>query len=489
MTRAEYEKKYGQPPIVSATPIKMTRSEYNQKYGVKQEPKVGGAESFLSGVANITGGGKLTKAAAELFGGDTTESTISSALSSGSLVDQAKKLPQGDPRRRQLLEQANKQAGQALAQGQQRLTDLPTEKEVIGDSVQLATTLASLGVGSSVAKTVAGRLIGTGGKFGGLAAISGGAEAFGQDKNPLEILKSSLTSGAIGFGFGTAGQAASELIGLLSSPRVTETLYNKALGISKKTIEKGKSPAKMFLEEGISGTKQGILKKSNTIADESKKVVESILETSKRTHSSKQIIKQIEAELQAKFQNSLSADEIKAIVDNLPLNKLRTSPKITDKILNALRSELDNNFLGDAKWLNSSTAERTLALKTATNVMRGIVQTADDRLPGVFERWAKAITASRALRSELAKPHVLSNMLELMISAGFGGITGGLSVEGIKNAIATYALINAGQSAPVKTNLAKGFLGLGKANQGVAGQTLKTLFKTAIPGVSEELTP
>ena len=33
MTREEYEKKYGQSPSISGTPIKMTQEEYNKKYG------------------------------------------------------------------------------------------------------------------------------------------------------------------------------------------------------------------------------------------------------------------------------------------------------------------------------------------------------------------------------------------------------------------------------------------------------------------------
>lgn len=449
-------------------------------------PQVSTTEKVLGGIASITGGGKLAKATSEILGGDTTESTISSALSSGSLVDQAKRLPQGDPRRRQLLEQANKMAGQASAQGEERLTALPTRKEVGADAVQLATTIASFGVGPSTAKTLAGRLLQTGGKFGGLSAISGGAESFGKDNDPLTTIKDSLISGGVGFSLGTAGQAASELITYLSSPKVVESLYNKAIGIPKKVIEKGKSPSGMLIQEGIGGSKKGMLSKTNVISEEAKKTVDAILETSKRSHSSKQIIKQIETELQSKFQNSLGADDIKAIVDNLPLNKLRTSPKITDKILNNLRSELDNNFLGDAKWLNSSTAERTLALKTATNIMRDIVKTADDRLPGVFDKWSKAITASRALRSELAKPHALSNMLELMISLSVGGTTGGISAEGLKNAITTYGLINAYQSAPFKTGVARGLSKLGGLNKGVIGQTTKTLVKGLIPGVSKE---
>ncbi len=43
MTRAEYEAKYGKPPVVSSVPepIKMTRAEYNAKYGTQPETSPG----------------------------------------------------------------------------------------------------------------------------------------------------------------------------------------------------------------------------------------------------------------------------------------------------------------------------------------------------------------------------------------------------------------------------------------------------------------
>ena len=128
------------------------------------------------------------------------------------------------------------------------------------------------------------------------------------------------------------------------------------------------------------------------------------------------------------------------MVDRLPLNKLRTSVKVNDSILNALRKELDSNYLGNAKWLGESATERIIGLKTATNVMRSIVQSADDKLPAIFSRWADAITASRSLRSELAKPHALSNMLELLFSLGVGGTTGGISMDGLKNSLGIFIL-------------------------------------------------
>lgn len=452
-----------------------------------QAPKESTAQRFFGGVADITGGAKLTKATAELLGGDTTESTIRSALSSGQLVDQAKKFPLGDPRRRQLLEQAKGLSGQTSEQASKRIEDLPTKKQVAADAVQLAVTLGTVGLGSATAASAGGRVLQTGAKLGGLSAISGGAEAFGQGGGVQDIAKSSAISGGIGFGLGAGGQAISELAQYLTSPAVSEGLYNKALGITKKTIERGKSPSKMLLQEGVGGSKKSMLSQTNRISEESKKAVDLVLENSKRTHTSKTIIKQIEKELQSKFQNTLGADDIKKVVDGLPLNKLRTSTKINDKVLNNLRQELDNNFLGNAKWLGESTAEKTLGLKTASNVMRSIVQSADNSLPPIFERWSNAITSSRSLRSELAKPHALSNMLELLISLGVGGTTGGLSIEGLKNALVTYGAINAGQSAPVKTGVARGLQTLNRAGTSVLGQTARTGIQTLVPGVSSEL--
>lgn len=365
---------------------------------------------------------------------------------------------------------------------------LATTREIVGSAVQTGATLASVGLAAPKAASVAGRIAETGAKFGGLSALSGGAEAFGRGAGVEEITKQAATSGAIGTGFGVAGQAISELATYLTSSAVTEGIYNKALGLPKKVVEQGKSPSKMLLEKGISGSKKSILARSQEIANSSETKIQKILEsTGPGNFVSSNIQSEIRNQLRSKFANTLSDSEIDTIVEKLPLNILKKKYSVSPAELNKLRREIDNNFLGNAKWLNESTAEKTVALKTATNVMREMVQGVDKRLPGIFNEYSKAITGVRSLRSELAKPHILSNLLEILTSLTVGGATGGLTPEGLRNALVTFAGINAAQSAPVKTGIAKTLFKAGQASKGVIPQTAKTLIKGTVPGVSSEL--
>lgn len=457
--------------------------EYQNQISRPEVKEEGTLKKVVGGLASITGGKKMAEAAGQLLAGDQSESlaTQNSQIVE-TLIAQAKKYPVGHPRRTDLLKQANQTAQQYTSVADEHLSSLPTEKEVAGSAVKLASTVGTLGLGAASAASAGGRILETGAKLGGMSAISGGATAFEEGYGKSEAIKGALGSGAVGFALGSVGQSIAELATYLTSPAVSEGLYNKALGISKKTIEKGKSPSDRLIKEGVMGTQSSMLQKTNQISRDSEKQVVEILANNPTKIKSQDVVGKIQEELGKKFQNTLSADEIKLVVDKLPLNVLRGNKAISVDKLNALRSELDNNYLGNARWLNDSTAERIVGLKTATNVMRGMVQATDERLPAVFSRWSDAITATRSLRSELAKPHILSNMLELLTSMAIGGATGGLSIEGLKNALYTFGAINAYQSAPVKTGIAQGLSKLGQSQVGLGA------VKTLVPGLSAELT-
>lgn len=426
-----------------------------------ESPHKNFAKNLLGEIADITGGGELSKGYAQVLGGGADALSKSGGQLTqnvSDLINEAKKFPVGNPRRTQLLEQAKQISGQLGQQAKQFLTEIPTNKQVIGSAVQLGTTIGAAGLGAPTAKTALGRIGQTAGQLGGLGAVAGGAEAYKQN---APVIKGALAGGATGAALGGAGSAIAELAHYLTSSGVTEGLYNKVLGIPKKVIERGKSPSGMLLEEGIGGTKSGILKQAQTIATDSESQISKILQGNPTQISSKGVIEEIQSELQQKFQNSLSADEIKSIVDKLPINSLRTNAKLSISRLNALRSELDNSFLGNAKWLNESSVEKTLALKTATNVMRNIVQKADKTLPNLFSRWSGAITTTRALRSELAKPHIMTNLLEILGSLVY--------------------------SAPVGTGVARLLKGAGEIGGGATGKILTGIAKTLVPGIAKKM--
>src|SRR3990167_9155915 len=155
--------------------------EYQNRISRPEAPQDtrGTGEKVLSGIASITGGKKMAEAAGQLLAGDQSESlaTQNSQIVE-TLITQAKKYPVGHPRRTELLKQANQTAQQYTAVADEHLSSLPTEKEVAGSAVKLATTIGTLGLGPATAASAGGRILETGAKLSGLSAISGGATAF-----------------------------------------------------------------------------------------------------------------------------------------------------------------------------------------------------------------------------------------------------------------------------------------------------------------------
>lgn len=363
-----------------------------------------------------------------------------------------------------------------------------TNREVIASAAQTAATIATAGLGAAKGVTAGARIAKTAGKLGGVSAVSGGAQTYGEGGDTADIAQSAGVSGALGAGFGVAGGALGELGKLLASSKVTEGLYNKALGISKKTVEQGKSPAKTLIKEGISGTKQGMLSRSKELANASEKTVSEILRSNTAKVSSENVMNQIRERLTQTFKNTLEPSEIEEIITKLPVSMLRRKKAISIAQLNDLRREIDNKFLGSTKWMNNSTAERIIGLKSATNVMRGMVQQSDERLPEIFSRYADAITAIRALNSELAKPHIMTGFMELLIGGGLGGLTGlaGGSPSTIANAAIGIGLYKARKSAPVRTGVARGLTKAGKAVKGKTSQAIRSAAQTAAQAISRE---
>lgn len=245
MTRQQYQAKYGAlpstpsvtPEATSGTPVKMTRAEYQAQYGEAPtitppkpitptpEKKPGLLQRF--GESLISSERGFAESAVKAFGPSGEEEILSTTESAGKLIESAKKLPLGDPRRKQLLEQANQLSQQASSQAQERIEELPSNKQVIGQAAGVATDIISAGAIPGVAGKVItapatlkqGLLMGAkeGAKVG---AIVGGAKsasgALEEDKSLPEVAVEGLKGAAIG---GLAGGALGAAAGGISGAR------------------------------------------------------------------------------------------------------------------------------------------------------------------------------------------------------------------------------------------------------------------------------
>jgi len=145
---------------------------------------------FVGEASGFTGTTKAIGAAA--IGGTVAKKATNLALDSGKLVDQAKKLPVTDPRRKELLLQARELATKGSMGAERFLSQAPTVAQGAGSMGKLALTAGTLGAGTPA--TVAGR-IGVGAAYGG---AFGASDALEQGKGGKDILKEAAIGGAIG---------------------------------------------------------------------------------------------------------------------------------------------------------------------------------------------------------------------------------------------------------------------------------------------------
>ena len=289
----------------------------------------------------------------------------------------------------------------------------------------------------------------------GAGAVLGFGKGLEQDKSIGGAVKegsiTGLAMGIVGVGIG----GVSEFAKLLTSSGVQESIVNRTLGIPKKVIERGKSPAPRILAEGTIRTKKAILNKSFHTIESTNNEIGKLLKGNKNLVNTSEVVGAIRDKLQQTYGLVLSPNEIDDIVLKLPLNEVIEKPQITMESLNAIRKTIDNNYIGNGKWLNNSTAESITALKTAANVMRNMVKTSNRATEPLFAQLADSITTKNALSSNLAKPHVMTMLLEGIGSTLAGAATGGFGPEGIVKAGAYFALLKGILSTPAQLGLAQ----------------------------------
>lgn len=111
-------------------------------------PKIGMGQRVLGELASATGGKELAAGGAQAIlslTNDPRKIATQDAESSGALIEAAKKLPMGSPRRKELLLQAQQISNIGSEQTQSDLAVIPSSKQVVGSSAKLALTLGMLG--------------------------------------------------------------------------------------------------------------------------------------------------------------------------------------------------------------------------------------------------------------------------------------------------------------------------------------------------------
>lgn len=353
-----------------------------------------------------------------------------------------------------------------------------------GDALKTAGYIAPAMFGVPGATSILGRV----GTVAGEMASAGGAASAGQamlDQDSAgEVTKAGLVGGVTSGLLGGAGQGASELAQYLSSSGAVGSILNKALGIPAKMIEQGRSPADFVLDNTSSLTKTGLRAEAQGIANNTGSQIDNILATDGKTVDPNDVLEAIRTKLATQYRNTLTGPEIDQMMSKLPLASLNEAADSGEDMsmedLNALRKELNKNYLSSSKWMNNSPVENTIALKNAYGALADTIQGSNDALPDLFSKQSQAITTTNALSKVLSKPHIMTNLIQGLIAGGIGLGTGGSFVDKLKNAGVAFVGEKAADSSMIPA--ARGLNAAGNMMSGPLGDVLSTILKTS--GVS-----
>jgi hypothetical protein len=354
--------------------------------------------------------------------------------------------------------------GGELTSGAEFGGTIATKAPALMDALNTGTQVINKVVAPIEAAGAGGRIANAfikGGEFGLAQGVTQGAN---NNESAPDIAKSAAKGSLLNSILSGGVQGATELGKYLTSPAVSESLYNRAIGIDKKTALADRSPSASMIEQGKVGTATGLMNDAQKTIDATNGQIKQVLANDTTQHDTAGLIEQMRAQLTQKYGDTLGPEGVQALMDQLPIAKMKSNSTLTTPELNSLRQKIDSDFIGNGKWLSiNQDPVKISAFKTAADVLRQTVQGQDARLPGLYDTLSQSITARNALDSQLAKPHALAHMLEIM--TGLGGAGEALMTHNPSAAAAglgSAALFHAGNSTLGQT---AGAVGLNKANQ------------------------
>ena len=219
-----------------------------------------------------------------------------------------------------------------------------------------------------------------------------------------------------------------------------------------------------MIEQGKVGTASSLANDAQKTIDATNGQINQVLANDTTKHDTASLIEQMRTQLTQKYGDTLGPEGVQTLMDQLPIAKMKNNPELTTKELNVLRQKIDSDFIGNGKWLSvNQDPVKISAYKTAADVLRQTVQGQDKRLPGLFDTMSNSITARNSLDNEIAKPHALSYMLDILAGLNAGGqamMHGDLKAAGA--GLGGAAMFHAANSTLGQTAAA---VGLNKANQ------------------------
>jgi len=345
--------------------------------------------------------------------------------------------------------------------------------------------------------TAAGkRALQTGLQFGGFTA----AEGLIDDKQADEIAKNS----AIAFGLGALGSGL--FSALVTAPltaatteRATSRLFRAGLGFGKasqRMEEKQNKLASDILIKHGAGTADQLKQRYEKLATQAENDIQNAIKSYQRSTGrggafrSEDILRDIERAYRSQFSKSLSDKEIKAFVQQLPLDVLHRKPIVNITELNALRREITNKLLSPTAFTRQGVQEGvTRQLMTAGGVLAEKVKNTVRATRPIYERYSAYIKGFDALLNRLSTTTGPVNTGSRIAGMGAAGLAG-FGVGGVVGAGAGIGVEELARSTLGRTGLAVLLRKLGIAGQKLGQNELNTLGQTLVKlGIIQGFTP
>lgn len=436
--REELEKKYGKPKM-------SVRQELEQKYGTKN-PEAPKEEGTITKIGKFFAEPFVKTAA--------TVKDVAKGIGSLGAVGLAKVSGNKEYEERALKQLSEVgQPTEVLGYGKvEPIKSIP-------EAVKTSAEIASYATPFAKAKT-----LGQVAKLGALApTVSGAAEKAQETDDIAEVIKSGVSRGAIGAGTASALYGVGKAI-QWTLEKAPKSIYEGAIGATKKYTEKGKSPAEYMMQMGQIGTKDDLININQKIIDDSEKTLESTLLEKTSPIKISDVQTKINNYFKNKYGNTLSPQQISELSNSVPLYSLEKQAKydyISPLKLNKIRAEFARNFIRNGSWLKDNTGKID-DYKSVYGIVSDAIKRSDKtgKATGLFNDISKSLTAvqilNRANQTDVGAMAKLMGALKIGATAAVGG------VSGIVPAAATYGALEVAGSTPTQTGLAVGLKRLGE---------------------------
>lgn len=363
-------------------------------------------------------------------------------------------------------------------------------KEVVGTGLEIGSNIiGGGGATKSLAKSAGGTVLKRVGKAatqtGAASALATGGKALREGDTAIEVAKEAFAGGLSGALLGGAGSAVSNTLGEFVR-RAPTRLYNDALGVTTKLVEKGKSPSQFLLDKKKWGSLGKILGESQKGIKESNDEITKLLQQSKQTIDSNEIMRTVTDQLKQKMGTLYSDAEIRNIVERSPVAALRDKKVLTVEEGNKVRKQLDR-LLGDRFFL--SDAQSTLMKQTAGEFANALRQQIKQKAPetvGHFHAESQYIRTRDLINKKIAQTE---RQFRIGLLDSLSGIFGFSALGGVEGAVKAVAGRRLFESATAKTVVAKTLFAIGQRLETLPTDEAGRVSKIAVINLIKSLLP